>query len=361
LDAYHLEALGFSDEVVQALVNMGSGAVVETSPSSDGQPGSGVHIPAEGTFMSPFLSPRGRHRSHAGIDISGPRGSPIYATQSGEVIKNQWQSGYGWTVDIKSGDKVFRYAHLDEQPNLRVGQRIQGGQQFGKMGASGTRNPNVGFHLHTEVRTWESYKRDPFSRPDASGRHDPGILDPAQFYHLGPRWSHVNRETFGPPHEDDHHPIAGKASDIPYFNTGIRSSKGGFHHFRNEWGALAATARTISHYPERFGADTIRGIIGKYAPPKGNPTQTYIKHVAEWTGIDPDEHLDLNNKKTMAKLVAAIARQEGTLPKEKASPERIGRLLHRAAFGAHSHGEHHKHTAEVFIHDASGGLVTIAQ
>ena len=81
----------------------------------------------------------------------------------------------------------------------------------------------------------------------------------------------------------------------------------------------------------------------------------YIKHVSEWTGIDPDEHLNLNNKTTMARLVGAIARQEGKLSTEKSEPGRIKSLLHRAEFGKHGH-KVPEHTAQVFIHDASGGF-----
>jgi hypothetical protein len=166
------------------------------------------------------------------------------------------------------------------------------------------------------------------------------------------------------------HPTADNAgfsrlSNNARFNLGnIRDyAHGGFKHFRTEWEAAAAIARTMQSYPARFGADTLRKIITKYAPPKENPTAVYIKHVSEWTGINPDEHLDLNNKTTLAKLVGAMARQEGTISKEKSSADRVERLLqHRAAFGMHGHGEHGKHgkhVSELTIRDNSGGLVTV--
>jgi murein DD-endopeptidase MepM/ murein hydrolase activator NlpD len=149
----------------------------------------GVTIPAEGSMMSPFLAARSGARTHAGIDIAAPRGAAVMASESGTVIRNQWQTGYGNTVDIRSADGryVFRYGHLLNHPDLAVGQHVACGQQIANVGASGTRNPNTGFHLHTEVRTWESYQRAPFARPDVHGRHDPGILDPSEFYHLNPQ------------------------------------------------------------------------------------------------------------------------------------------------------------------------------
>jgi murein DD-endopeptidase MepM/ murein hydrolase activator NlpD len=108
---------------------------------------------------SPFLAARGATRTHAGIDIIAPKGAPVMASMDGTVIRNQWQTGYGNTVDVRSADGkyVFRYGHLLDHPDLAVGQKVKSGEQIAKVGASGTRNPNVGFHNHTEVRTWESY------------------------------------------------------------------------------------------------------------------------------------------------------------------------------------------------------------
>jgi murein DD-endopeptidase MepM/ murein hydrolase activator NlpD len=359
----------------------GSGAAVETSPGGDMQPGPGVHIPAEGTFMSPFLAPRGGHRSHAGIDISGPRGSPIYATEGGEVIRNQWQSGYGWTVDIKSGDKVFRYAHLDEQPNVRVGQHVQGGQQFGKMGASGTRNPNTGFHLHTEVRTWESYQRDPFSRPDAYGRHDPGILDPAQFYHLGPRWSHVRRGLIG-----GGNAAAGPSEGAPIGEGGVQILRGfgstkpdatnnpGDIHFGSwirehpEFGGTVS-GRTDQGVPLIQFPSLAKGfaamralVLAKYHNDKHSLNEliagqggwtpgNYIaaKNIADFMGVKPDEDLRLHDADRMRRFQNALARREG-------SRARLGSPLRHG----HPPAGHYQHESGLHIHDNSGGLVTIA-
>ncbi len=89
-------------------------------------------------------------RIHKGLDLAGPKGTPIYATADGVVTHAGWQSGYGLLVKIEHEFGVeTRYAH---QSKLRVkkGQRVSRGQQIGDMGNTGL---STGPHLHYEVRS----------------------------------------------------------------------------------------------------------------------------------------------------------------------------------------------------------------
>ena len=89
-------------------------------------------------------------RIHKGLDLAGPKGTPIYATADGVVTHAGWQSGYGRLVKIEHEFGVeTRYAH---QSKLRVkkGQRVSRGQQIGDMGNTGL---STGPHLHYEVRS----------------------------------------------------------------------------------------------------------------------------------------------------------------------------------------------------------------
>jgi len=89
-------------------------------------------------------------RIHKGIDLAGPKGTPIYATADGVVTHAGWQSGYGLLVKIEHEFGVeTRYAH---QAKLRVkkGQRVSRGQRIGDMGNTGL---STGTHLHYEVRS----------------------------------------------------------------------------------------------------------------------------------------------------------------------------------------------------------------
>ena len=88
-------------------------------------------------------------RMHAGTDMAGPSGSPIYATADGVVTHAGWLSGYGRLVKIKHAFGIeTRYAH---QSKIRVtkGQRVSRGDRIGDMGNSGR---STGTHLHYEVR-----------------------------------------------------------------------------------------------------------------------------------------------------------------------------------------------------------------
>jgi murein DD-endopeptidase MepM/ murein hydrolase activator NlpD len=87
---------------------------------------------------------------HAGIDLSGPVGTPIYATAEGIVSEAAWNSGgYGRLIKIDHGRGIeTRYGHLSVI-GVAPGQRVTRGQIIGRMGSTGR---STGSHLHYEVR-----------------------------------------------------------------------------------------------------------------------------------------------------------------------------------------------------------------
>ncbi len=99
-----------------------------------------------GVRSDPF---RGSAAMHAGVDIPGPIGTPIYATADGIVGRSQWVSGYGNMVEVDHGKGIqTRYGHLSKliaKPNSRV----KRGELIGLMGSTGR---STGSHLHYEVR-----------------------------------------------------------------------------------------------------------------------------------------------------------------------------------------------------------------
>ena len=87
-----------------------------------------------------------------------------------------------------------------------------------------------------------------------------------------------------------------------------------------EWG-IRAIARILLTYQTarkaRDGSriDTIREIIDRWAPPNENNTGAYARHVAELTGIDVNQKIDVRDYDTMRALVVAIITHEnGTQP-----------------------------------------------
>jgi len=85
---------------------------------------------------------------HTGVDITAPRGTPVYATADGVVSFKQAQSGYGTNVIINHGYSYETlYAHLSKRV-VKPGQKVKRGQLVGYVGNTGL---SVGPHLHYEV------------------------------------------------------------------------------------------------------------------------------------------------------------------------------------------------------------------
>lgn len=99
-----------------------------------------------GVRSDPF---RGGAAMHAGVDISGPVGTPIYATADGVVGRAQWANGYGNLVELDHGKGIqTRYGHLSAML-VQPGTRVTRGQLIARMGSTGR---STGSHLHYEVR-----------------------------------------------------------------------------------------------------------------------------------------------------------------------------------------------------------------
>jgi len=87
-------------------------------------------------------------RQHTGVDITAPRGTPVYATADGVVLNRQTYSGYGISVVIDHGYSYETlYAHLSKK-TVRAGQRVKRGELIGYVGTTGI---SIGPHLHYEV------------------------------------------------------------------------------------------------------------------------------------------------------------------------------------------------------------------
>jgi murein DD-endopeptidase MepM/ murein hydrolase activator NlpD len=99
-----------------------------------------------GVRSDPF---RGTAAMHAGVDIPGPVGTPIYATADGVVGRSGWVGAYGNLVEIEHGRGLqTRYGHLSKI-TVAPGTRVTRGQVIGMMGSTGR---STGSHLHYEVR-----------------------------------------------------------------------------------------------------------------------------------------------------------------------------------------------------------------
>ncbi|MGV6829559.1 MAG: M23 family metallopeptidase [Flavobacteriales bacterium] len=99
-----------------------------------------------GYRTDPFTKAR---KFHYGMDFTSPRGTPVYASGDGKVIRaDNKATGYGNHIRIDHGfGYVSLYAHLYKY-NVKKGQRVKRGDLIGFVGSTGRSEAP---HLHYEV------------------------------------------------------------------------------------------------------------------------------------------------------------------------------------------------------------------
>ena len=91
----------------------------------------------------------GYWKMHEGIDLSAPKGTPVYATGNAVVTRSSWQPGYGQLIELNHGfGYKTRYGHLSKR-YVSPGDSVTRGQVIGEVGNTGV---SSGSHLHYEVR-----------------------------------------------------------------------------------------------------------------------------------------------------------------------------------------------------------------
>lgn len=93
----------------------------------------------------------GKNKLHAGMDMAAPKGTSVYAAETGVVIIAQSWSGYGNCIIIDHGGGLWTlYGHLMKGGILvEKGQTVKRGEKIGMVGSTGQ---STGNHLHFEVR-----------------------------------------------------------------------------------------------------------------------------------------------------------------------------------------------------------------
>jgi murein DD-endopeptidase MepM/ murein hydrolase activator NlpD len=99
-----------------------------------------------GWRSDPFTKARKRHY---GMDFTAPRGTPVYATGDGKVVRvDQGSAGYGKHIRVDHGfGYITLYAHLSKY-NVKKYQKVKRGDLIGFVGNTGRSQAP---HLHYEV------------------------------------------------------------------------------------------------------------------------------------------------------------------------------------------------------------------
>ena len=131
--------------------------IVSTSLSYGVSEGiNGGVFPIGGPYGQPLINswgfPRSGGRSHKGIDIFAPYGTPLVAVESGVITKVGTVNLGGLRIWL-AGDSgtYWYYAHLSGiEPSLQVGQRVEVGDVIGFVGDSGNAQGTPP-HLHLQM------------------------------------------------------------------------------------------------------------------------------------------------------------------------------------------------------------------
>ncbi|PHM37260.1 structural protein [Xenorhabdus mauleonii] len=91
---------------------------------------------------------------------------------------------------------------------------------------------------------------------------------------------------------------------------------------------IRAMLKILRNYERKYGYNTIRQFISRWAPPNENNTENYIAYVCKAVDIPNNAVIDVDNKVTMARLVKAIIQMEnGQQPYSDEIIERAFELL----------------------------------
>ena len=95
------------------------------------------------------------------------------------------------------------------------------------------------------------------------------------------------------------------------FQGEVRPSKDkSFKQFETMAYGYRAIFKILSNYYNNYKLDTIRKMIGRWAPPEENHTEKYIQFVSDYAGIPADDPININDREQMIRIVAGMSKVE---------------------------------------------------
>lgn len=118
------------------------------------------------TITDNFGDPRGGGaRTHEGLDILAPEGTPIVSPTDAVVIRvSEGQNSGLYVTTANPGGESFIYMHLSEIADIEAGDELDAGDLIGLVGDTGNALGGPA-HLHWEIRESRTPK-NPFDRLD---------------------------------------------------------------------------------------------------------------------------------------------------------------------------------------------------
>lgn len=100
-----------------------------------------------------------------------------------------------------------------------------------------------------------------------------------------------------------------RRSAIPWEGK-VTGSDAEFETFATPEHGVRALEKNLSTYQSKYGLDTPREIINRWAPPTENDTSAYVTAVATALGVGPDDPINVQDPATMQRLRDAIIQHE---------------------------------------------------
>jgi peptidoglycan LD-endopeptidase LytH len=118
----------------------------------------GLTIPVAGVraeeLKDTYGAARSGGRSHKGVDIFAPKGTPVLAAAAGVIVQRDSNGTGGLSLYERGQDgrTIYYYAHLSgTRAGLKVGDLVRAGDVIGYVGSTG--NVSGSPHLHFAVFT----------------------------------------------------------------------------------------------------------------------------------------------------------------------------------------------------------------
>lgn len=151
-DQYLRHDLGFLRNMAQQLDEQLVGLEEDFQKRAGLLAGTPSILPSRGWISSSFgyrTDPfTGRRAHHKGLDISCPKGTPVYAPADGVVSFRGYQGGFGNMVELTHSENITtKFGHLSKF-NVSKGQRVKRGDLIAFVGSTGR---STAPHLHYEV------------------------------------------------------------------------------------------------------------------------------------------------------------------------------------------------------------------
>jgi len=151
----NVEEVTLSEEEIQFRREMELEAIGQSARSGSRLPTSGSRdIPLEQMFMVAPLNGEivgafNTNKTHLGIDIISPKGTPVKSIMEGHVILSDFTYDTGYTIGIQHQNGVVSFYKHNSELLKTVGSFVKGGEAIAIIGNTG--HQTTGPHLHFEL------------------------------------------------------------------------------------------------------------------------------------------------------------------------------------------------------------------